>query len=122
MKIKCVLHKSYGGFHLTTEIVEEMDRLGFDWKTIGITDKPVSETLGDSIYEGNTDEFSFRSNPIFVQAVENIQQKYADLDWMANRKNYIFNLKIVEFTPSFHIEDYNDGHEKLMCNGREIYD
>lgn len=122
MKIKCVLHKSYGGFHLTTEIVDEMDSLGFDWKTIGLPSKPTAKYQGDGIYDGDTDEFSFRSNPLFVQAVENIQKKYENLDWYERRRTYIFDLIIIEFEPRFEIEDYYDGKELLTCNGNVVYE
>lgn len=121
MKIKCVLHKSYGGFQLTNEIIRELDDLNFEWALFG--DKP-DEASNDFIYTDYMNEFMFRSHPIFVQAVENLLKKLdaQNLYWLDRNKHYVSRLKIIEFNPSFEIVDYHDGHEKLYCNGREVYD
>ena len=123
MKIKCVLHKRYGGFHLTTEIADEMDKLRFDWNLIGSPVKLTSRCEDGEIWEGvGLDRFVFRSDPAFVKAVENIQYKYKDLDFVEKQNLYIFNLKIVEFSPFFEIIDYKAGHEQLICNGNVVYE
>jgi hypothetical protein len=118
--LKVVLHKSYGGFHLTNEIVHELDNLRFDWNRFGDRPEEFSENF---IYTDYMDDFAFRSAPTFVLAIENLKKKLDDqnLSVQEIRTNYLYNLKIVEFNPKFEIVDKHDGIETLYCNGREVY-
>ena len=67
--MKVVLHKSYGGFHLTPEIISEMDKNGFDWSKYG--EKKLAKNGNN--YSERFDDFDFRSDPIFVKSIENLK-------------------------------------------------
>ncbi len=117
--MKVVLHTSYGGFHLTKEIVEELNKLNFPWKDFG---NPPNEPYSDNyIYTSYMNDFSFRSHSIFVNAIENLQKIKNDMDRIDYRKLYVSNLTVKNFELNPHIEDYHDGKEKLMLGGQEIY-
>jgi hypothetical protein len=116
MKIRAVLHKNYGGFHLTDEIVDKMTAKGFEWGAI-----PPNKSCGEYVHYHAMNEFSFRSNPIFIEVVLELQKENNKLDWYEARKNYISGLSVVEVNLNVEVEDYHDGKERLTVNGREIY-
>lgn len=122
--MKVVLHKSFGGFHLTPEIIAEMDKNGFDWSKYGYE----KLAKNGNNYSERFDDFDFRSDPIFVKSIENLK---AELEKEAETKehsftfvynNYLSKLKIVELNLRPRIEDYHDGIERITIGGYEIFD
>ena len=122
--MKVVLHKSFGGFYLTPEIIAEMDKNGFDWGKYG--EKKLGRN-GNS-YSERFNDFDFRSDPIFVKSIEDLK---ARLEKEAETKehsftfiydNYLSKLKIVELNLRPQIEDYHDDIERITIGGREFLD
>ncbi len=121
MKTRVVLHRNFGGFHLTTEMVDRMDSLGFPWQDFGLKDKPVPQ-YSDWCYLDKLDEFAFRSHPILIQTVEELQNEYKEVytTWYEQRKQYIFALEIRDISLSLSIYDYRDGFETVCVEGHDI--
>lgn len=115
MKNKVVLNRSYGGFTLCQELVDKMDDLGFDWKQLGHDQKPTGY-----VYCELMDSFSFRSDPILIQSVQELQDIHNNATFGQKRKLEIFKLGIYDIPTTFTIRDYHDGYETLDFNGRDV--
>ena len=118
--ISIVLHTKYGGFHITEEMAEWLIKFG--WEVVpddrDKNDCPLTHLVkfgSNTYYHWHQDSIAFRTHPDLIACVQAIQKAQTGLKNNRDRP-YIYNLAIKKVAIHLEIEDYDDGHERVLCS------
>jgi hypothetical protein len=118
--VSVVIHTEYGGFHITKEMAEWLIKCGWEVvpDTRDKTDCPFTHLVkfgSNTYYHWNQDSIAFRTHPDLIACVQAIQKEQTGLKNNRDRP-YIYNLTIKKVRINLEIEDYDDGHERVLCS------
>lgn len=121
-ELELVIHVSYGGFHLDTEMALWLLERGWNIVTQkeyeqNYPKKYPINTLHDlyGMFCPMDDTIEFRSHPDLIECVRALQKLHEDDDWPERRQVYVHRLQVVKVKINVEIEDYNDGYERVSC-------
>lgn len=121
LDFEIAINRSYGGFSIDKEMADYLIEKG--WKTTtdprNRDDKTIFQiNSNDKWVALANDSVVTRSDPIFLDCVRFFQDKYKDLDWIQKDRHNscALKIKIVNVTASVEVEQYNDGHERVIVN------
>lgn len=135
LSLTVVLHDGYGGFSILPEIAEYLRKYK-GWKIIPvhgmqIKDEAEPTDIYHSYYDGKPsdsywcpqqDTIEFRANPDLIEAVRHLKKELErkhdkkQIEWSEYYYSSIRKLKVVDLIAHAEIQEFNDGHERIVLN------